>query len=585
MMRRSQVVSPWLLLLCLIAGDVQGDWPRFRGPNGSGVAQETAATPVRWDESANLKWKVPLPGPGSSSPIVVGERVFVTCWSGYGIDRDHPGDQSELRRHLVCLNRHDGQVIWDRVVEPILPEDDYGGMFAEHGYASHTPVSDGEHVYVYFGKSGALAFDLEGNQLWQSIIGAELDPHGWGSASSPILYQDLLIVTASAESEALVGLDKRTGKEVWRQEASGLNGLWGTPVLVEVDAHRNDLVVAVPYEIWGLNPSTGKLRWYCTGLESNTSCSSVIAGDGAIVFAIEGRGGGSIAVQAGGNGDVTDSHVVWTGRSTNRIATPVLYEGRLYFFNGGVANCVDAKSGETIFQDRLLGAQRADRGGAGRRDGGPGRGFGGDYSSPVVADGKVYFVARNGDMYVLAAGDEFVQLAVNRVTDQPEDFSGTPAVSNGELFIRSDKHLYCVAPLGQTPKPQQVTRESADDAREPLATDNQEQPGRVRDGEPRRFGGGAGGPGGPGGPGGGRRFDPDAIFRERDTNADGKLSGDEVSTRLRGNLEQIDTNKDGAVSADEFRQGLQRMFAGGGGRGGYSRRGREQRPKRPVMEE
>jgi len=132
-----------------------------------------------------MKWKVALPGPGSSSPIVVGDRIFVTCWSGYGVDRGNPGDQKALRLHLICLDRNTGKTIWDKAVEPTLPEDNYGGMFAEHGYASHTPVSDGERVYVYFGKSGALAFDMDGNQLWQTKIGTESDPRGWGSASRP----------------------------------------------------------------------------------------------------------------------------------------------------------------------------------------------------------------------------------------------------------------------------------------------------------------------------------------------------------------------------------------------------------------
>ncbi|MEO2046833.1 MAG: PQQ-binding-like beta-propeller repeat protein, partial [Pirellulales bacterium] len=173
-------------------------------------------------------------------------------------------------------------MVWSATVQPFLPEDKYGGMFAEHGYASHTPVSDGEHVYVYFGKTGALAFDMDGNQLWQQSVGMESDPRGWGSASSPILYNNLLIVTATAESEALVALDKTTGKEVWRQEASGLNSVWGTPILVEVDDHRTDLVIAVPDEIWGLDPNTGKLRWYCKSPVPNSFCASVVTQDGIV---------------------------------------------------------------------------------------------------------------------------------------------------------------------------------------------------------------------------------------------------------------------------------------------------------------
>jgi outer membrane protein assembly factor BamB len=423
------------------------DWPRFRGPNGSGVSADEKPAPVTWGATENLKWKVSLPGPGSSSPIVVRNRVFVTCWSGYGTDRGSSGDQANLRRHLICLDRHTGDTLWSQTVEPHLPEDRYGGQFAEHGYASHTPVSDGQRVYAYFGKTGALACDMEGNVLWQTQLGTGSDPRGWGSASSPILYENLLIVTASAEGEALVALDKDTGKVVWRKEAGGFSGTWGTPVLVEVDQTRTDLVLAVPYEFWGFDPATGKLRWYCAAMNTDSYCSSLVAADG-VVYGIEGMGGGSIAVRVGGEGDVAKTHVVWTGRDNNRIGTPIVYDGRIYFFSRGVANCIDAKTGERIYQARLSGGAAATSA-AGDRGGGPGpgRGFGGgqDYSSPVIAGGNLYYISRSGDGYVIRLGPKFEQLALNRLTPDREDFSATPAISDGELFIRSNKHLYCVS--------------------------------------------------------------------------------------------------------------------------------------------
>ena len=323
-------------------------------------------------------------------------------------------------------------------------------MFAEHGYATHTPASDGQRVYVFFGKTGALAFDMDGNQLWQTSLGSESGARGWGTASSPILYKNLVIVPATAESEALVALDQETGQEVWRKEAAGFSATWSTPILVKVNESRTDLVMGVPYEIWAFNPETGKLVWYVDGIDTNSFCSSLVAEEG-IVYAVEGRNGGSIAVRAGGDGDVTESHVVWNGGYRNRIGTPLIESGRIYFVAGRIATCVDAKTGEELFQSRLQGPDKANAdpaenerpAGRGRRRG---RGFGGgmDYSSPILADGKIYYVARNGDMFVLAAGDEFEQLAVNRVTDTNEDFSATPAVSNGALFFRSDRHLYCI---------------------------------------------------------------------------------------------------------------------------------------------
>lgn len=436
--------------------NAEDSWTRFRGPDGSGVSTETISTPTKWSDTENLKWKTALPGPGSSSPIVVGEKLFVTCWSGYGVDRDGGGDQANLKRHLICIEKSSGKTLWDKSVPAVLPEDEYGGMFAEHGYASHTPVSDGKKVYVFFGKSGALAFDLEGNQLWQTKLGDGLDPRRWGSSSSPILYNNILIVTASAESQAIVGLDTENGKELWRAEAEGLNSTWGTPILVPIDDKKTDLVIGVPYEFWGLDPTTGKLRWFCEVMETDSFCSSVIAHDG-IVYGIEGRGGGSIAVRAGGKDDVTKTNIVWQGRNSSRISTPIYYDGRIYFFSGRVANCIDAATGKEIYQTRLpagnsnagdnaaRGNEAAGQGG-GRRGGGGGGGRGGqDYGSPVIADGKIYFVTRNGDMHVIKASKEFESISVNRVTADREDFSGSPAISSGEIFVRSSKHLYCIS--------------------------------------------------------------------------------------------------------------------------------------------
>ena len=139
--------------------------------DGSGVSLDKQPLPVTWSETENLKWKVKLPGPGSSSPIVVGQRVVVTCWTGYGADPDHEGEEKDLRRHVICLDRDSGKILWDESVEPVLPEDPYSGQFTQHGYASHTPASDGKRIYVFFGKTGVLAFDLEGKKLWQTSVG------------------------------------------------------------------------------------------------------------------------------------------------------------------------------------------------------------------------------------------------------------------------------------------------------------------------------------------------------------------------------------------------------------------------------
>jgi outer membrane protein assembly factor BamB len=432
-----------------------GDWSRFRGPNGDGAATEEVSLPTTFSETENLQWKMKLPGPGLSSPIVVGDRVYVTCWSGYGVDRNDLGDQQNLKRHLVCLDKSNGTVIWDKSVAAVLPEEEFRGMFAENGYASHTPVSDGERVYAFYGKSGVYAYDLEGNELWHKDVGNGDDRRGWGTASSPLIHENLLIVPAFIESSAIYGFDKVTGEEVWKQQADGFGSTWGTPVLVKVDDTRTDLVVGVPYEIWGLNPTNGKLKWYCESVESDSICSSLLAHDG-IVYCIEGRNGGAIAVKVGGEGDVSSTNVVWSNRERGRIATPVFHDGRVYWVNGGTLRSVVAQTGDGLVQSRMKGeeeiaspggGQNGPPPGAGGQGGGRfggGRGGGQDYSSPVIGDGKLYYVTRGGEISVIQLGEEPKLIATNNFESDTTDFSATPAISDGRLYIRSNSYLYCV---------------------------------------------------------------------------------------------------------------------------------------------
>ncbi len=454
------------------------DWPRFRGPNGSGISTENKSLPTKWSDTKNLKWKAELPGPGNSNPIVAGDRVFVTCWTGYADDSGRDGSLEQLKRHLVCIDRNTGKTLWDESVDAVLPEDDFRGMFAENGYATHTPVCDGERVYAFFGKSGVHAYDMEGKHLWKADVGTDLDRRGWGSASSPVLYKDYVIVTAAVESHAIIALDKKTGKQVWKQEADGFGSTWGTPILVD-SGDRTELVIGVPYEIWSLNPDNGKLLWYCESINTNSMCSSLIAHDG-VVYGIESGpgGGGGVAVKVGGKGDVTRTHKVWSNRSNSRISTPVIHDGLLYYMNSGVAHVLDLEKGRSEGQARLKGSSRpADnppdnrddnrgerpggRGFGGRSFGGFGGGrFGGgggqDYSSPIIADGKIYYARRNGDVFVLKLGPKLEQLAVNRLESADGDFNATPAVSNGELFLRSSRTLFCVANDAKTPPSVQV---------------------------------------------------------------------------------------------------------------------------------
>ena len=541
------------------------DWPRFRGPEGSGVASGSDSLPAAWSPDANLAWKTELPGTGASSPIIVDGKALVTCYSGYGLSQESPGEIENLSRHLVCIDMETGKTLWQKDVKASLPEDPYSGIgVTAHGYASHTPVSDGKNVYAFFGKSGVHAFDLEGNELWQADVGKESDPTQWGSSSSPIVHKDTVIVTASAESQSIVGLDKKSGKELWRQEAEGLDGMWGTPTLVKIDDNRTDLVMCVAKELWGLDPDNGKLRWYADATGAQHAYSSVVL-DGNRVYAFTGRGGGSIAIDAGGNGDISKTNTVWTGRDNASFASPVRHKSKLYVVSRGIVTVVDAKTGERVEQLRLSRAQET----GGR--------FGSlDYPSPVVVGDRMFYLNGSGQMFVFEIGDELKQVAVNRVTSDKEIFWGTPAVSGGRMVLRSSKYLYCVVDKGENVKPDENLIADAGEAATP---------------EPRTGGRPGGGPGGGRGGesgGGNRQFDPMSMFNGMDKNKDGKVTESELEgNRMADRLKTLDKDADKVISQEEFRTGISGLFSRGGGSGGgsYGSRGKDTRPDRPQRPE
>jgi len=413
----------------MAAAATAADWPAFRGANGSGVSAE-GNVPFEWSDNKNLKWKTPLPGPGSSSPILCGPNVFLTCYTGYGTGNG--GTAEQLQRHLLCVNRNDGKIRWTASVAATLPEDSYSGYLTQHGYASSTPVTDGQRVYVFFGKSGALAFDLEGKRLWQVNLGQESSNRRWGSAASPILYKDLLIVNASEESQSIRALKRETGEEVWKAEAAALELTFATPLLVDLPDGRKELVVGVPYEAWGLNPDNGKLSWYAeTDLDGNISPSPV-AKDGVVYIFGGFRNTGSTAIRAGGKGDVTESHVLWTSRDASYVPSPVISGKHLYWVSDmGIAYCMEAATSKLRYRERLP------------RIGG---GFGSKpvYASPVLVGDRLICVTRTGGTFVLAAKPAFEQVASNRFASDESDFNASPAVGDGQVFLRSNRFLYCI---------------------------------------------------------------------------------------------------------------------------------------------
>jgi outer membrane protein assembly factor BamB len=419
-----RLFAPSWLILAVLALPAQGvDWTQFRGPNGLGVSDETKL-PAEWSADENVVWRTKLPGLGTSSPITLGQSIYLTCYSGYAESIEEPGDMANLQRHLVCLERMSGKLVWTKAIRPQLPESAYqGGNDSRHGYSSSTPTTDGKHLYVFFGKSGVFCFDLEGNEIWNTVVGT--GSRGWGSSNSPVLFNNVLIVNASVESRSLVGLDKLTGKEIWR--ADGIRSSWNTPALVKTAEGKTEVVVSVQRSLLGFDPETGESLWRCDGIPTY-ACPSAISNDG-IVYVTGGRGTQyTLAVRTGGNGDVTDSHVLWKVPTGSNVSSPVYHDGHLYIASDGrgIAYCFNAKSGEVVYEERL--SPR------------PGR----IYSSPILADGKVYYMSQHAGAYVVAAKPEFELVAHNVFEGDDSRANACPVVSNGNLLLRNDTYLYCI---------------------------------------------------------------------------------------------------------------------------------------------
>jgi outer membrane protein assembly factor BamB len=409
----------WGTLAGMAAAQVSpDDWPQFRGPGGLGVSA-AKGLPTTWSATENVVWKAALPGPGTSSPIVVGDRIYLTYFTGYNVPGESRGEQEQLELHVLCLHKRDGRTLWDAKVSPKLPEQE--SIRDNHGYASSTPACDGERLYVFFGKTGALAFDLNGRQLWQTDLGSGLN--GWGSATSPVLFGNLVFINASVESESLAALDKATGRVVWR--AQGIRESWNTPFLAALPNGETELVVARLGQLLGFNPASGERLWSCANDITWYIVPSVVLHEG-VLWSLGGRSGiAGVGVKPGGRGDVTDSHRLWTSRKGSNVSSPVARDGRVYWVNDSlaIAYCADARTGELLYEERIGGDQF--------------------YASPVLADGKIYYVARSGRVHVVAEGPKYEHLAANTLGDR-STFNASPAVTGNRLLLRSDRFLYCL---------------------------------------------------------------------------------------------------------------------------------------------
>lgn len=415
-----------MTLLALLPVLQASDWPQFRGPTGQGTSD--AKLPVEWSSTKNLKWKTPLPGPGSSSPIVWKDRIFVTCYTGYGIRKENDTSKMEaLQRHLLCLNRDDGKVLWTATVNAQQPEDKYQGFIRDHGYASNSPVTDGETVWVFFGKSGVLAYDFTGKQLWKTSVGTMSSNRHWGSAASLVLYKNLLIVNASEESRTVYGLDKTTGSVVWKAENPALELCYSTPLLVS-GAKGDEVIVSLSGSVWSINPANGNTNWKTpTDIKGNVSPSLIVHED--VLYA----NGGFPSTLASAISLKSEKHeVLWKSKQSSYVPTPVYYQGHLYVANHmGVARCINPKTGESVYDQRLpLKAE--------------GRGGSAVYASPLLAQGKLFIVTRTSGAFVLAAEPKYQLLATNSFADDDSDFNASPAVMGNQLLLRSNQFLYCI---------------------------------------------------------------------------------------------------------------------------------------------
>lgn len=401
-------------LLCVTSSVAAEDWPRFRGPRGDGTSAESKP-PIKWGPKENIAWKVELPGPGSSSPIVVGDRVFVTCFTGT--------DAKDIVRHVMCFERGGGKVRWQSSFPAPQPENDYAKHLLQHGFATSTPVSDGERVYVHFGRDGVRAFDLDGKLVWHESTGRIIST--FGSGATPLLFGDKLIVNATVELGALLALDKHTGKRVWKASING--DCWSTPAVADLPGGKQELVLNGSGAVYGFDPADGKEKWYVDSLGGHISSTPLVAG-GLIYVVNSGLNGKlTMAIRPGGSGDVTKTHIAWKQEKVGAShCSPLLLGDRLCWFST-TAVAVSAKDGGILQQKRLEGLFNL-------------------YASPIVAGDTVVLFTRNGAGYVLQAKDLDV-IAENDLGDT-SGINASPALSNGQLFIRSNKYLYCIGKNG-----------------------------------------------------------------------------------------------------------------------------------------
>jgi outer membrane protein assembly factor BamB len=405
-------------------------WPQWRGPSGQGYCGDSRV-PLSWSETENLLWKAKLPGKGNSTPIIWGERIFLTASSPNGKER-----------LVLCLSRRDGKILWQRdATRDALPERTYSW----NGYASASCVTDGKHVYAFFGTPGLFCYDFEGRLVWKHDFGVFTSEAGWGTAASPFLFEDSVIQNCDndgpaglpkgatdkkAAPMALVGLDKKTGAVRWTTPRNQGRG-FGTPRLMTMAGGRIDLVLNGPLGVWGYDPRSGKERWHCERSDPQGLArfgEPMPVSNGEMLFVLSGRPGACQAIRLPGEGDVTSSHIAWQGtrKGYRDVSSPILWEGRIYQADSRAEKlaCYDLKTGKQVYDERCGGKS---------------------LSSPIAVRGKLLFVLDTGVTLVVEPGEQFRIVRRNVLGEGRKiDFGASPAVAEGRLFLRSQEYLYCI---------------------------------------------------------------------------------------------------------------------------------------------
>ena len=442
--RGGQTVTRSALWLCLglfigtftvgMGGDAPQYWPQWRGPLGTGAAPN-ATPPVEWSETDNLRWKVPLPGRGHSSPVIWDEQIFLTTavpvgqalkpkYSGAPGAHDNSPVTHRQEFLVLALNRRDGTTIWQQKVNEALPHE---GAHNTGSLASGSPITDGKHVFAFFGSYGLHALNLDGEVIWKKDFGRMHSKHGHGEGSTPALHGDTLVVNWDHEGQSFVAaLDKRTGREIWKVTRNEVTS-WTSPIIVQ-QAGQMQAVVPGTNRVRGYDLSNGNVIWECGGLSANIVATPVSA-DGFLYTGSSYEKRAFLAIKLdGATGDITNTkQVVWArNRGTPYVPSPLLYDGHLYFLTHyqGILTRLHAKTGEDAPGAFRLG---------GIRD---------VYASPVGAAGRIYITSRDGKTLVISHDDKPKALAMNQLNDT---FNASAALVDNEMFLRGERFLYNVA--------------------------------------------------------------------------------------------------------------------------------------------